>query len=72
MSYTTGQILFMRVKVIDPIAPFEPKAAARLVVTPVGRDGKPTREAPGWYVVDEDDLVTPQSIRDAILGSKRE
>lgn len=66
MKYTKGQVLFMRVRVVDS-APFDgPKS---IVVESVDRAGKATSGR--WYVADEDELVTPQSIRDAIMGKDR-
>lgn len=68
MKYTKGTVLYMRVKVIDA-APFEDPKQHRTVVESVDRAGEPTSGT--WYVVNHDELITPQTIRDAIIGGQR-
>lgn len=68
MRFTKGTVLYMRVKVIDA-APFEDPKHHCVVVASVDRAGNPTSGT--WYVVNHEELITPQTIRDAIAGGTR-
>lgn len=68
--YAVGQVLYMRMRVIDTKPPME-RDPHRVIVTPVDRNGEPTHEPGPWYVVYADDLIPAQVIRDAVMGKKQ-
>lgn len=62
-KYAKGQILYLRVRVVDS-APFEP--VGRVVVMAITKDGEPADGS--WLVVSEESMTTPQAVRNAVLG----